>query len=93
MDEFNFENASEFLRECLQTGKRTESTRRVLIRLAPQIRELTDDGFTQREVYEMLVEKYGLELSFSTFRGYLRQAAQARETEENGEARDNPRPM
>lgn len=75
MDEFNFENASEFLRECKERGKKTESARQVLIRLAPRIRELTEEGFTQREVYELLVEKYGLELSFSTFRGYLRQAA------------------
>ena len=76
MDEFNFENASEFLRECREKGKKTESTRQILMRLAPQIRELTSEGFTQREVHEMLVEKYGLELSFSTFRGYLRQAFQ-----------------
>lgn len=88
MDEFNFENASEFLRECKEQGKRSESPRQVLMRLAPQIRELAKEGFTQREVHELLVEKFGLELSFSTFRGYLRQAAQT--DEEKVSSRHSP---
>lgn len=75
MDEFNYENASRFLLECRETGKRSESARQVMLRLAPQIRELGKYGYTQKEVHKMLVQKYGLDLSFSTFRGYLRQAA------------------
>lgn len=71
MDEFNFENASKFLDECVEKGKRAESARQVVIRLAPKIREMTARGYTQREIYDLLVGEFRLELGFSAFRNYL----------------------
>lgn len=71
MDEFNFENASRFLDECAEKEKRGESARQVITRLKPKIRQMMGKGYTQREIYDLLVEEFRLEISFSTFRSYL----------------------
>lgn len=74
MEDFNFENAKAFLEECRKRPPKAESTRQIIIRLAPKIRELESKGYSKRDVHEMLVEKYDLKLAFETFRNYLNQA-------------------
>lgn len=75
MEDFNFENAEAFLDECSKKPPKAGSTRQIIIRLAPKIRELEGKGYSKRDVHAMLVEKYDLKLAFETFRNYLNQAA------------------
>lgn len=90
MDEFNVKNAAAFLKqardEARERADKTVSQRDVIIELAPLIREMSAEGFTLKKIHEMLVEKYGLKVSYSTFRGYLHQAALAKKEDNEGKS-------
>lgn len=76
MDEFNLENAQEFLAELKEKepDKQAQSVKEVIIGLAPMIRELMRKGYTQKEILERLKAKYDLKLEYGTFKNYLSQA-------------------
>lgn len=84
MDEFNFENAEAFLDECSKNrAAKAESERRVIFQLAPKIREMEAEGFSKSEIYGLLAERFGLKVSFNTFRNYLN-GAKAKDRKESG---------
>lgn len=83
IEEFNFQNASNFLDECVKQGLKPDSTRQVVIRLAPKIRQMMAAGYTQRQIYELLIEKFRLELGFAAFRNYLSAADRAKNSGKN----------
>lgn len=79
MDEFNAENARQFLEKLLEIEPEKlparPSIKQVIFELAPVIRELMERGWSQKQILEKLKNEYDLKLEYGTFRNYLNQAA------------------
>lgn len=79
MNEFNIENARQFLEDMREMEPEKppprQSVRSVIFELAPIIRDLMEKGWTQKKILEKLKAEYGLKLGYGTFRNYLNQAA------------------
>lgn len=87
MDEFNIDSASEFL-ESLKAvkpeRKPRESMKKMIMNLAPVIHELVELGYSRRQIYDLLKDRFNLKIGYGAFRNYLNLA----EREEAGLSRN-----
>lgn len=82
MKKFDVQEAKAYLADLKGQAPRKDTMREKIRELIPEISELVEQGYTKKQIFELLREKFDLQITYGTFRTYL--AQKDREEDDDG---------